>query len=243
MTSSTKTKKQIACLLLPVLLALLLLQGCDREQAKDKRQQPKEQDYRGIIIAMGDSLTAGYGLAEEQAYPALLQKKLLENGFRFKVINAGISGETSSGALSRIDWILTAKPDIVIFETGANDGLRGIPIQLIEDNIRQAVRTLRQNGVTVVLAGMQMVRNLGPEYTRAFADLYKRIAEQEEVIFIPFFLEGVAGEQSLNQEDTIHPTSAGYRKVVETIYPYVVQAIKTLQNRRTEEQQNIEPQK
>ena len=179
---------------------------------------------------------------EEQAYPALLQKKLLENGFRFKVINAGISGETSSGALARVDWILTLKPDIVILETGANDGLRGISPELVEA-ISASYRTLPTEDVVVVLAGMQMVPNLGPEYTRAFADLYKRIAEQEEVIFIPFFLEGVAGEQSLNQEDTIHPTSAGYRKVVETIYPYVVQAIKTLQNRRTEEQQNIEPQK
>ncbi|MEJ2690902.1 MAG: arylesterase [Deltaproteobacteria bacterium] len=211
-----------------LLLALLLAFGC--EQSKHEDNQPPEQaqtrKYQGTIVALGDSLTAGKGVSEEEAYPALLQKKLQENGYNFRVINAGISGETSSGALSRINWILTLKPDIVILETGANDGLRGIPTTVLADNLRQIIQVLQQNKVTVVLAGMQMVRNLGPDYTSDFAKVYPRVARREGVNLIPFFLQGVAGDPTLNQEDTIHPTAKGYRIVVDTVYPYVVLAIR-----------------
>lgn len=232
-----------------VLIVLLFLlaasAGCEQRRQQDKVPPTKAPAvYRGTIVAVGDSLTAGKGVAEEQAYPAQLQKKLQENGYPYRVINAGISGETSSGALSRINWILTTKPDIVILETGANDGLRGIPTKVIEDNLRQIIHILRQNKVVVVLAGMQMVRNLGQQYTEAFAAIYPAVARQEKVILIPFFLQGVAAAPSLNQEDTIHPTGQGYQVVVDTVYPYVLQAIKTLLgNRRTTEPQNLEPRK
>ncbi|NNG02065.1 MAG: arylesterase [Desulfobacteraceae bacterium] len=178
------------------------------------------------IVAVGDSLTAGYGLAETSAYPALLEKKLMLNNYPYKVINAGISGETSSGTLSRLEWVTgTLSPGIVILETGANDGLRGIDPALTRRNIDAILTSLKQRGIVVLLAGMQLPPNLGPEYTRSFSRIYPELAKKHKVILIPFFLKDVAGESGLNQSDGIHPTARGYEKVVETIYPYVLQAI------------------
>jgi acyl-CoA thioesterase-1 len=176
-------------------------------------------------VAVGDSLTAGWGVDEAFAYPALLEKRLASGGFRYKVINAGISGETSSGTLSRINWVLTLKPDIVILETGANDGLRGIDPALMSRNLQEIIRLLQDRNVTIVLAGMQMVQNLGREYTDAFGRAYPEAARKFGVLLIPFFLEGVAGKPRLNQADRIHPTAEGYKVVAETVYPYVVKAI------------------
>ena len=191
-------------------------------EAGSQRNTPKGE---GVIVAMGNSLTAGYGISESEAYPALLQKQLAADGYAYRVVNAGISGETSSGALSRVQWILTLKPDIVILETGANDGFRGIDPALVEKNIDETVRILHESGATVVLAGMQIVRNLGKEYTDAFNAIYPQVAHKHGVILIPFFLEGVAGEPELNQADTIHPTARGYEIITQTVYPYVVKAI------------------
>ena len=170
-------------------------------------------------------MTAGLGVAEEEAYPAVLERKLQQGGYSWQVINAGISGETSSGALTRIDWIIAQQPDIVILETGANDGMRGIPIRVIRENINQAVQQLKDANIEVVLAGMQMLQNLGPEYTAQFKAVYPAVAEKQGVILIPFFLEQVAGTPSLNLPDFIHPTPEGHRIVAQTVYPFVVKAI------------------
>jgi len=164
-------------------------------------------------------------VAQESAYPARLETKLAAEGFRYRVINAGISGETSSGTLSRVNWILTLKPDIVILETGANDGLRGVDPALTKRNIQETIRLLQASNVTVILAGMQMVQNLGREYTEAFRRIYPAAAKESGVRLIPFFLQGVAGDRALNQADGVHPTSDGYRVIVETVYPYVTAAI------------------
>lgn len=201
-----------------------MIVACEQEPAVSPvREAP---DYKGTIVAVGDSLTAGLGVPEEQAYPALLEDRLAADGHPYQVVNAGISGETSTGALSRIKWVLTLGPDIVILETGANDGLRGIDPLLIEKNIREIVRILKSQGVAVVLAGMRMVENMGPEYTAAFDAVYPRIARDEDLIFIPFFLEGVGGNRQFNQEDGIHPTAEGYRVVTDVVYPYVRDAIR-----------------
>lgn len=178
------------------------------------------------IVAVGDSLTAGLGVAEEQSFPAILEKKLQADGYKYRVVNAGASAETSSGTLSRLEWILTLKPDIVILETGANDGLRGIDPQLAEDNIRQILKTLADHHVGVLLAGMKMMRNLGPLYVAKFNALYPRLAEESGVVFMPFLLEGVALQGALNQADGVHPNAAGHKKISENIYPYVLEAIK-----------------
>ena len=210
-----------------ILLAGVLTSGCDRA-AENPPASTSFEPYQivGTIVAVGDSLTAGYKVKEEEAYPALLEKRLHAAGYPWRVVNAGISGETSSGALSRIDWALKLEPDIVILETGANDGLRGIDPQLTKRNIEEIVRILEENGVTVVLAGMKMVPSLGREFLRDFAAIYPQIAQERDLIFMPFFLAGVAGKRSLNQEDGIHPTAEGYQIITDNLYPYAVEAIK-----------------
>lgn len=207
--------------------------GCPDNKQQQEQHEPLEKiEYKGIIAAVGDSLTEGYGLDETQAYPALLQKKLKKNRHYYQVINAGISGETSTGTLSRIKWILSLKPDIVILETGANDGLRGIDTELTKKNILEIVKILKQSNVVIVLSGMQMVQNMGQDYTKAFAKIYPETAEREKLIFFPFFLKDVAGKAGLNQADGIHPTAQGYEIITENIYDYVTQAIKYLENRQ-----------
>ena len=206
-----------------ILFLVLLIPGCGDESTPPS--DPKPPEYEGIIVAVGDSLTEGLGVAEESAYPALLEKKLQSDGYHYRVINAGVSGETSSGTLARIKWILKLKPNIVILVIGANDGFRGIDPGLIKTNILTMVRTLKEKNVTVLLGGMQMARNLGEEYISAFEKNYSLVALEENVGLIPFFLTGVAANPDLNQTDGIHPTAEGYRVVVDHIYPQVLKAI------------------
>jgi len=206
-----------------ILLLLIVVQGCGEDSPPPEAKPEKK--IEGTIVAVGDSLTEGLGVDEESAYPAVLEKKLEDQGYRYRVINAGISGETSSGTLSRIKWVLTLKPDIVILVIGANDGFRGIDPALIESNIRRIIEVLKTRNVIVVLGGMKIVLNLGRDYIRAFAAVYPEVAESENVILIPFFLDGVAADPALNQPDGIHPTAEGYRRIVDHIFPYVKRAI------------------
>lgn len=206
--------------------------GCQKESssaAPPAAQQPSPT-LEGTIVAMGDSLTAGYGVPETDAYPALLEKKLHQAGYPWKVVNAGISGETSAGALSRVDWVLKFKPDIVILETGANDGLRGIDPKVTRRNIERTVKKLKGKNVVVMLAGMRMFSNLGATFTKNFDDIYPDIASREKLILMPFFLEGVAGKPDLNQSDGIHPVAEGYRIVTDQVYPFVLKAIEQKKN-------------
>jgi len=221
---------QIKGLALLVGISLILaVSGCSQESAVENAvvaTQPAAPAYEGTIVAVGDSLTAGLGVGEDQAYPAQLARRLQAEGHNYQVINAGVSGETSSGALSRIGWVISSlSPDIVILETGANDGLRGLDPDLLKTNLDRLVDMLTARNIQVILAGMLMLPNLGPDYTRAFSEIYPQIAEKYGVVFIPFFLEGVAGKPHLNQSDKMHPTDDGYARVVETVYPYVITAI------------------
>jgi acyl-CoA thioesterase-1 len=219
-----------------MLLILLLLHGCGEESSTrngTRSEKKPEKKIEGTIVAVGDSLTEGLGVDEEFAYPAVLEEKLLEQGYPYRVVNAGISGETSSGTLSRIKWILTLKPDIVILVVGANDGFRGIDPELVKSNIRTIIKSLKEKNVTVVLGGMQIVQNLGQDYTTAFAEIYPEVARSEDAIFIPFFLAGVAADQGLNQADGIHPSAEGYQVIVDNITPYVLKAVEVHRKRRT----------
>jgi len=217
------------------LLGLFFVTGCDQADMPVQQEVPEEvQVSDGVIVAMGDSLTAGLGVSVSQAYPAQLEKLLADAGLRYEVINSGVSGETSSGALSRVNWVLKLYPDIVILETGANDGLRGIDPQIIKDNIIQIIKTFLDHDVVVVLAGMQMVTNLGPEYLRSFNSIYHDISSQYPVIFYPFFLKDVATEEQLNQDDGIHPNAKGYEIIAANLMPFVKKAIDKYSARKQE---------
>lgn len=182
------------------------------------------------LVALGDSLTEGYGVETHQAYPALLEARLRQEGFSCNVINAGISGETSSGLLSRINRVLLLKPDIVILCTGANDGLGGMDTRKIKNNISRMVQIFKEHQVMVVLAGMKMLVDDAPSYSGAYARLYSEIADQEDILFIPFLLQGVAGKPEFNLEDEIHPNAKGYRIIAASVYPIVLAAIQTRQD-------------
>ncbi len=224
-----KERTRLRRFVLLAVMVVLAAIGCDGKAPpveKTSESSTTEAAFDGTIVAVGDSLTAGLGVAEEMAYPARLERKLRAAGYAYRVINAGISGETSSGALSRIEWVVgSLNPDIVILETGANDGLRGVDPSLLETNLDRICQYLKENDILVVLAGMQMLPNLGPDYTRAFSDIYPRIARKHQLVFMPFILKDVAGDPGLNQSDRIHPTAGGYARIADNLYPYVLQAI------------------
>lgn len=212
-------------LVITIMFAVLLV-SCQKEKEPAAVNTTEKPASRGTIVAVGDSLTAGYGVPETDAYPARLERRLNEVGYKWRVVNAGISGETSTGALARIDWILKLQPDIVILETGANDGMRGQNPELTRKNIDRIVSALQAKNVVVVLAGMQMLTNMGSPYRDKFVAVYPRVAKERKLILVPFFLDKVAGEENLNLSDGIHPNPQGYAIVTETLFPYVLQAIK-----------------
>jgi len=178
-----------------------------------------------LVVFLGDSLTAGLGLAEDQAYPALLERRLDNEGRPVRVINAGVSGDTTAGGLARLDWLLSQKPDVLVVGLGANDALRGLPLEETEKNLRGIVRGCQTAGVRVLLLGMKIPPNYGPDYAGGFEALYPRIAQDLDVPLVPFLLEGVGGVTELNQADGIHPTAQGQEKVAETVEPYLAKVL------------------
>ena len=172
---------------------------------------------------LGDSLAAGFGLTPEDAFPAQLEARLRRDGAAVRVINAGVSGDTSAGGRARLDWVLADKPDMVIVELGANDALRGLEPAETEANLDAILAALARRGVAVLLTGMLAPPNLGADYGREFRAVFARLATKHAVAFYPFFLEGVAARPSLNQDDGIHPSARGVAEIVERIAPYVRQ--------------------
>ena len=181
-------------------------------------EQPAPPDLRAVIVALGDSLTAGYGVEPRWNYPARLQSKIDSEGYSYRVVNAGVSGDTSAQGLARLDAIRSLRPAIVIVELGANDGLRGIPAIETRKNLEEIVTRLDASGAKVVLAGMELPPNYGPEYTRQFHDLFPALANAHRTGLVPFFLQGVGGIPGLNQDDGIHPTAEGYGVVTENVW-------------------------
>ena len=171
------------------------------------------------VVFLGDSLTAGYGLAADQAFPQIVGEELRAQGTPIEVLNAGVSGDTSAGGLRRLSWVLRQKPDVVVVALGANDGLRGQPPAAIEANLREVVERSRAAGASVLLLGIRVPPSLGGSYAEQFAAVYPRVARDLDVPLVPFFLEGVAGLQELNQPDGIHPNAEGQRLVARNVMP------------------------
>ena len=173
-----------------------------------------------VVLFLGDSLSAGYGLLPSQAFPALIQRKIEDRGWNFRVVNAGLSGDTTASGLRRVDWLLRQPVQVLVLELGANDGLRGVPLKATEENLQGIVDKVKKMNpdLKIVIAGMQVPPNLGPEYTERFRSIFPSLAKRNQAALIPFLLEGVAGVPELNLPDGIHPTDEGHRMVADTIW-------------------------
>jgi acyl-CoA thioesterase-1 len=166
-----------------------------------------------VVVSLGDSLAAGMHLPADQAFPAVLQRRLAAAGLPFRLVNAGVSGNTTAAGRARVAWILKQGPDVVVVELGANDGFRGLPLQLTEANVRGILEKVREHGATPLLLGMRLPPNYGADYVGAFDALFRRIATETGVAYVPFFMDGVAGIPEMNLADGIHPTEAGHEKL------------------------------
>lgn len=215
------------------LAGLMAVTGCNdvntSEQLETEQQRRTEataaetatpETETKTILFFGNSLTAGYGLEPDQAFPALIQERIDSLDLPYKVVNAGVSGETTSGGKSRIDWLLKQPVDVFVLELGANDGLRGVKTDETYNNLKTIIQKVRSKypEVQVLLAGMQLPPSMGQKYTQDFREVYTRLAEEENVALIPFLLEGVAGNQELNQGDGIHPTEEGQKILAENVW-------------------------
>ena len=174
-----------------------------------------------LIVTLGDSLTEGFGVKKDEAYPHLLQKKLLKKGYDAKVINGGISGSTSASSFSRLKWYIRTDPDIVILALGGNDGLRGLSLVNMKKNLKRTIELAKSEGILVLLAGMQIPLNYGKEYTNAFREVFFELANKHKIPFIPFLLKDVGGISRLNQPDGIHPNSEGHKIISNTVLKYL----------------------
>ena len=213
---------------LPLILSLALLTACTNNQQPSEEPGNNSQAKDTIvtntasktIVFFGNSLTAGYGVEPTQAFPALIQQKLDSLKLPYKVINAGVSGETSSGGNARIDWILKQPLDVFILELGANDGLRGIPLSETKKNLQAIIDKVKAKNpsATIIIAGMLMPPNMGEQYTSQFRAIYPDLAKQNKASLIPFLLKGVGGESKYNQQDGIHPTPEGHKIVADNVW-------------------------
>lgn len=215
-----------------VCLLMLFFVGCNtpaedkkpQEQMSEMKEEENPTDEpRKIILFFGNSITAGYQLDMDQAFPALIQDRMDSLGLNYQAVNAGLSGETTAGGKSRIEWVLRTVPDIFFLELGANDGLRGLPLEETPANLQSIIDAVRQVNpeVKIIIAGMLVPPNLGETYTTEFAKIFPEIAEKNNAVHIPFLLDGVAGDRSLNLEDGIHPTPEGHKIVAETVWRYL----------------------
>lgn len=214
---------------LPIIALLVLMAGC-KEKASDKLQEaprketldpgPEETDTQKTILFFGNSLTAGYGLDPDLAFPALIQKRLDSLGYDLKAVNAGLSGDTTTSGLARLEWVLQGNVAIFVLELGANDGLRGIPLSESRINLQTIIDNVKQKNpeTKILLAGMLIPPNMGPDYTAEFAKLFPDLAENNRISLIPFLLDGVAGHPELNLPDGIHPTAEGHKIVAENVW-------------------------
>jgi acyl-CoA thioesterase-1 len=198
-----------------------------RDAPPEPPPRSEAPDGRPVIVAFGDSLTAGFGADPGKSYPDFLQQELDRRGYRYRVVNAGISGETTTDALARLSTVTALKPAVVIVEFGGNDGLRGLPIAATRSNLDQIVAGLRQSGAAILLAGMTLPPNYGPDYIHDFQLIYSSLATAHKVALIPFLLAGVAGTTRYMQQDGLHATAEGNRLVAATVMRYLEPLLRT----------------
>ncbi len=221
-----------------LLLAVMGLAGCAKEE---KRAEPAAAapaaapivppvapvaDGRPVIVAFGDSLTAGHGLEPGLSYADFLQKELDRRGLKFRVVNQGISGDTTDGGVSRMAAAVSLQPKVVILELGANDGLRGLPLEATRANLAAMIDEFQKSGAKVLLCGMTLPRNYGPDYIRGFEKIFSELAREKKTALMPFFLEGVATNPKLMQGDAMHPTAEGCKRVAANVTPYLAPLLK-----------------
>jgi acyl-CoA thioesterase-1 len=210
-------------------MMIVLVAGCSRnteqEQPVTRAEDPatpvpavsQVADSRPVILAFGDSLTAGHGVPRGSGYPEVLQETLDKRGYQYRVVNAGISGDTTSGGLARLKPALDLRPAFVILELGANDGLRGLPLEETKANLEEMIVAFQKAGATIIMAGMTLPRNYGTDYVQSFENVFIDLAHKYELPLIPFFLEGVAGDPRLTLPDFLHPNADGYRVVTDIV--------------------------
>jgi acyl-CoA thioesterase-1 len=224
-----------------VLLVALAGLACDRPStstadasppATATREEPVPAERTRSaprIVFLGDSLTAGFGLDGNQAFPAVIGRRLSDSGLEAEIVNAGVSGDTTAGGLSRVDWVLRQSPEILVVGLGGNDGLRGLSPEMTEANLREILEKARTAGARPILLGMRMPPNLGPDYVERFEAVYPRLAGELGVDLVPFMLEGVAGLPDLNLPDGIHPTAAGHQRIADNVLPSILAALRDLE--------------
>ena len=218
-----------------MLTGVMLASACGRDLPREappaagaasREESRREAAARPRVVFLGDSLTAGYGLDAEQAYPSLVQHKLQAAGLAVEVVNAGVSGDTSAGGLRRLEWSLDGNVTVLVVALGGNDALRGLRTDELRRNLAAIIERAQQRRVTVILAGMEAPPNLGRAYTSAFRQVYRDLAAEYRIALIPFLLEGVAGRPALNQADLIHPNAEGARKIADLVWPFVERAVR-----------------
>ncbi|HET8737956.1 MAG TPA: arylesterase [Pricia sp.] len=216
--------------------------GTESVSTPDAITQAAPVSGNKVILFFGNSLTAGYGLDPEEAFPALIQDRLDSLGLDYTAINSGVSGETTSAGLNRLDWVLDQKVDIFVLELGANDGLRGVPLEETRANLQAIIDEVRVKNpdTRIVLAGMQIPPNMGQAYTTQFRKIFPELAEKNDIALIPFLLEGVAGRPELNQDDGIHPTAKGHKIVRDNVWDVLKEVIRTDSRDSNEEGRDIE---
>ncbi|MEE9180183.1 MAG: arylesterase, partial [Vicinamibacteria bacterium] len=201
-------------------------------QTEDPRQEVAvaAEPERPKIVALGDSLTAGLGLALDEAYPAVLQERLDERSYQFEVVNAGVSGDTTAGGLRRLDWVLEGDVRILILALGGNDGLRGLPVAEMKRNLATMIERAQSRGIAVLLTSMEAPPNLGASYTAEFRQVFRELEKEYDVASLPFLLQDVAGERALNQPDGIHPNSKGARVLANNVWTILEPMLATVSN-------------
>ena len=218
-TSAARRSRLVACLALGCILVLLPAAAAPTPR---------------IVMFLGNSITAGYGIELSQAFPALIQERIDAKGWNVKVINAGQSGDTSAGGLSRLDWVLRNKIDVLVLELGANDGLRGLPVEVTQKNLQAIINRTKERypNVKVIVAGMKVPPNIGRDYARNFEAIFPELAKQNNAALIPFILQGVGGERALNLPDGIHPTTKGHEIVAANVWKVLEPVLRSLNTGR-----------